>query len=415
MKLFSKKSKPKSFYATLPAQEDLRSASVAKKVEKVNAHFHTPFSFSSFSSLSQVFEMADNEKINILGINDFYVTDGYDDFAALAVSNKVFPLFNIEFIALNKAFQEKGIRVNDPNNPGRTYFSGKGLSYPTSLPKSQQKKMEVLIAESQRQASQMVEKLNAHLAAKDIALTFTLEDIRRQYAKNLVRERHLAKALRIGVQNMYPNENEQIKTFELIFDGKSPKSGMNDAAGLENEIRGNLLKTGGAAFVPEDDKAFLSLEEVIQIILDAGGIPCYPVLLDDAKGAFTDFEGDWPAMAEFLESRNIRCIELIPGRNSLTILREFVQFFDSRNFVVLLGTEHNTPDLQPLTVSCRNNEPLDDYLLEVSYRGACVVAAHQYLTACGKNGFVYPCGHMAADKLGELQTLGHALIQHFIG
>ena len=72
--------------------------------------------------------------------------------------------------------------------------------------------------------------------------------------------------------------------FKKIFSGKEPKSAMGNIAGLENEIRGNLLKSGGAAFVTEDPKAFLSLEEVKNIIIDAGGIPCYPVLLDFGNG-----------------------------------------------------------------------------------------------------------------------------------
>lgn len=61
---------------------------------------------------------------------------------------------------------------------------------------------------------------------------------------------------------------------------------------MENEIRSKLLKAGGAAFVPEDPKAFLPMETVCQIIKAAGGIPTYPFLADDAKGNFTDFEGD---------------------------------------------------------------------------------------------------------------------------
>jgi hypothetical protein len=101
---------------------------------EVNGHFHTPYSFSAFTGMDQVFEMARQEGLQVLGINDFYVADGYEEFASFALSNRIFPLFNIEFIALNKSFQEQGIRVNDPNNPGRTYFSGKGLNAPLSLP-----------------------------------------------------------------------------------------------------------------------------------------------------------------------------------------------------------------------------------------------------------------------------------------
>ena len=80
--------------------------------------------------MESVFSMAREEKIALLGINDFYVSDGYDAFHNGCIANKIFPLFNIEFIGLLKEEQKKGIRINDPNNPGRIYFTGKGLDYP---------------------------------------------------------------------------------------------------------------------------------------------------------------------------------------------------------------------------------------------------------------------------------------------
>ena len=58
------------------------------------------------------YRKAKKEGVSVLGINDFYTTDGYDEFAELAVKNKVFPLYNIEFMALQNDLQEAGVRVN---------------------------------------------------------------------------------------------------------------------------------------------------------------------------------------------------------------------------------------------------------------------------------------------------------------
>ena len=77
--------------------------------------------------METIFRLAKDENIAVLGINDFFVTDGYKAFRKGSVRNKIFPLFNIEFIGLLKEEQKKGIRINDPNNPGRIYFCGKGL------------------------------------------------------------------------------------------------------------------------------------------------------------------------------------------------------------------------------------------------------------------------------------------------
>ena len=43
----------------------------------VNAHIHTPYSFSAFSSIAEALDKAVTEGVKVVGINDFYSTDGY--------------------------------------------------------------------------------------------------------------------------------------------------------------------------------------------------------------------------------------------------------------------------------------------------------------------------------------------------
>ena len=350
----------------------------------VNAHIHTPYSFSSFTGLEQAFEMAVKEEIKVLGINDFYVTDGYDEFAALARKNHIFPLFNIEAIALSKDLQDQGIRVNDPGNPGRTYICGKGLNYPSTLQGKCREMLESVKAESQRQMVEMIEKLNVWLNETGVNLSFTYDEVRRRFARQLVRERHIAQALRTAVFEYYPNVLHK-HVLKKIYGGIPVGVDIHHTAALENELRNNLLKAGKKAFVPEDEKAFLSIEQVCEIVIHAGGIPCYPVLLDDAAGKTTEFEADREKLYQNLVDLNIYCIELIPQRNRLEIMEPFVRFFHEKGFVITFGTEHNAPGLIPLTPCCSGNTPLTDFLRQVNYEGACVIAAHQYLQAQGNN------------------------------
>ena len=125
--------KVKNFLSAFPPVDILKKEMQGisfPEVREANGHIHTPYSFSAFTDLDTLFKMAIEEKISVLGINDFYVTDGYNAFHKGCLANKIFPLFNIEFIGLLKEEQQKGIRINDPNNPGRIYFSGKGLDFP---------------------------------------------------------------------------------------------------------------------------------------------------------------------------------------------------------------------------------------------------------------------------------------------
>ena len=374
----------------------------------VNAHIHTPYSFSSFTGLEQAFEMAVSEGIKVLGINDFYVTDGYDEFVGLARQNHIFPLFNIEAIALSKELQDRGVRVNDPGNPGRTYICGKGLNYPSTLQGKSRDMLESVKAESQRQIVEMLEKLNAWLKETGVNLKFTYDELRRRFARQLVRERHIAQALRTAVFEHFPDDEQRKNVLQKLYGGMPTAVDIHHAAALENELRNNLLKAGKKAFVPEDEKAFLSMEQVCEIIRDAGGIPCYPVLLDDSAGKITEFEADRERLFQNLTNLNIRCIELIPQRNRLEIMEPFVRYFYEKGFVVTLGTEHNAPGLIPLTPCCSGNTPLTDFLRQVNYEGACVIAAHQYLQT---QGIIDESGKNLSDRRNDMIQLGNMVIR----
>ena len=179
-----------------------------------------------------------------------------------------------------------------------------------------------------------------------------------------------------------------------------------DIAGLEEELRARLLKAGAPAFVAEDEKAFMSMEEIVRIIENAGGIPTYPMLLDGAGGQITQFESDRERLLEVLKRRGFRSVEMIPMRNRFEVLKEYAEYFYQHGFIVSFGTEHNTTAMRPLTVACKNETPLDESLMKISFNGAACLAAHQYLVA--KEGPDYPT---AGRK--EMEKLGRAVMKHY--
>jgi hypothetical protein len=404
----------KSFPDRQTLLDDIKTAG-EQKVLLVNGHFHTPFSFSAFTEIEQAFRMAKAEGIQVLGINDFYTTDGYAEFVALAQKYNIFPLFNIEFMSLQKDLQARGIRVNDPANPGRTYMSGKGLTQPLVIGEDALSLLQQVQTESNIQTAEMVDKLNSFLKELNAGFSFTFDELKARYAKNMLRERHISKALRVAIDEKFDSKEEKKSFYKQLFSGKEVKSELNNVTGLENEIRGNLLKTGGRAFVPEDPKAFLSLEQVKEVILSGGGIPCYPVLLDDAKGNFTDYEKNKVALYEELVSKGIYSVELIPGRNTFPVLKDFVTYFRSKNFLITFGTEHNTPQLDPIKVSCSAGVELDTDLEQIGFEGACILAAHQYLVANGNEGYLNSTGSAKSSQYDSFVELGHAVISHFVG
>jgi hypothetical protein len=373
---------------------------------KVNNHIHTPYSFSAFESVTQAVRMAVAENIRILGINDFYVTDGYGEFTEECIDHGMFPLLNIELIGISKEDQEAGIRVNDPSNPGRTYISGKGLSYPVELSDFQVNILDNILKESNRQVEKMIELLNAWFRKQDVDIILSVDEIMEALAMNLLRERHVAKMVRLKLEKLAADDQEYKKILTKMYGGKSPGKLLGDIAGTEDELRSRLLKAGAPAFVPEDDRAFLPLEEIVGLIREAGGIPTYPILMDGAGGEITEFENGKEQLLAALRKRGFNSVEFIPLRNRIDLLKEYAEYFYARGFVVSFGTEHNTSAMIPMTVDCKGGEPLDDSLMEISFKGAAYLAAHQYLME--KEG----SGYEVASR-DEMEYLGRAIFQYY--
>jgi hypothetical protein len=347
-----------------------------KNIIDVNAHMHTPYSFSAFTGVKQALDMAAQEGVGVVGINDFYSLDGYGEWKEECAKRSLYPLFNIEFISLNSEDQAAGLRVNDPNNPGRTYLSGKGLAYPVILSGKEAQQLADVKAESNAQVEKMCAKLNEHLDAVKAGFNVDFSKVVAELTRGSVRERHLAKALRMAIAAKAQAEADRLAIYEKVF-GAPLKAAIDNDAAVENEIRSKLLKSGGAAFVPEDPKAFLPMETVQNIIKAAGGIPTYPFLADDAKGNFTDFEGDLQKAADTLKKRGFTSVEFITTRNTTDVLEQYTDYLQEEGFTVTFGSEHNTPALEPIKLRTRDAECLSEKLRETNYRGACMVAAHQ--------------------------------------
>jgi len=381
-------------------------------ISKVNAHLHTPNSFSAFKNIDEALDMAVAEGVKVVGINDFYSTAGYAAWAEGCKSRGLYPLFNIEFISLNEEDQKAGLRVNDPGNPGRTYLSGKGLLFPFKLDEPYASQLAGVIKESNAQVEAMCAKVNEILDSINAGFILDFEWIKNELTTGLIRERHLAKALRLRVYDVCDAETKIKEVFTKLFGGKELKSHVYDFAGVENEIRGNMLKAGGGAFVPEDPKAFLPMQTVCDIIVAGGGIPTYPFLADDAKGGYTDFEGDLERVAKQLTERGFHSVEFITTRNGVELLEKYASYLHEQGFVVTFGSEHNTPAMEPIELFARNSTPLTDRLMQINYEGVCVVAAHQHLVAQGLRGYVDANGQADRSKRDEFIKLGDELINN---
>lgn len=378
---------------------------------KVNNHLHTPYSFSAFSKIEEALDQAVEEKIPIVGVNDFFTFDAYSEWNEGAFNRKLFPLFNVEFIGLNTEDQKNGLKVNDPGNPGRTYFSGKGLAFPQTASKETQDLIDSLIEKANAQVSEMTDKVNDHFKACGYSSTLDFDVIKRELAEKQVRERHLAKAIRLMAEAQFLDKEQLITFYKDVLGKEIALHNVTNEAIVENEIRGALLKAGKPAFVAEDPTGFLPMEKIRSIILEAGGIPTYPFLADAVPG-YTDFERDMAVTARTLKDRGVWSVEFIPTRNDINELKAFAKFYQEQGFVVSFGTEHNSPGKQPVEVFAKGGVSLDNELLEINYEGTCIIAAHQYLYSKYGVGVLDKNGDFLNENRNKFVQLGNALIKY---
>jgi hypothetical protein len=379
----------------------------------VNAHLHTPYSFSAFESMEQIFQLAKIEGVKILGINDFNTTEGYKVWAERCSEYKIFPLFNAEFIALSTFDQANGIRINDPKNPGRIYLSGKGMCFPSKLDEPYLSTLKRIQENSNSQAFAMCSALNSYLKRNHIPFQLDFNFVMAAFTMGMVRERHLAKALRIKIFETISDEDSKLKLLNSIL-GKEIITNIKNNSAIEGAIRDNLLKAGGAAFVGESAEMFPEFEIIKKLILNGGGIPTYPLLADSVNGGFTSYEVNKHQLLNDLQKKGFYAVEFIPNRNTMGVLEEYSKFFIENGFIVSFGSEHNTPESLPLKLQTVNGQDLSSTLKEINYNGACAIAAHQYLVATTSRGYLDVDGKPGATKLGELIKLGDSLIKNFI-
>ena len=57
---------------------------------------------------------------------------------------------------------------------------------------------------------------------------------------------------------------------------------------------------------------------------------------------------------------------------------------------------------------------LDESLKIIAWEGACIIAAHQYLRADGRQGYVLENGKHSVDQMRELIKLGQLVIEYFL-
>jgi hypothetical protein len=398
-----------------------KTAHPSVEIFKSNCHIHLPPNFSAFHTVEEAVLKAASENIRTLGAGNYYDYTIYAEFANLARENGIYPLFGLEIICLLDNLAHKGIRVNDPANPGKFYICGKAITkFAKMSPRAKNILGKIRKSDSARM-TEMAQRLGDVLSERGVILRLSYDDIiemvvqRHNCPKNTVylQERHVAQAYQKMLFEK-TNKTGRGTILENIF--RVPSRNPDDEVTVQNEIRSHLLKSGKPAFVTE---TFVSFNEAYELIVELGGIPCYPVLADGAN-PICEYEAQVDKLIEELFSLRIYAAEFIPIRNKPEILGKYVAAMQSAGFFVTAGTEHNTLDMLPIEPKCIGGTAIPEKIKDIFREGASVLAAHQYLALNNETGFVDGKGELNSnyksphERIKDFSSMGSAVIKRYI-
>lgn len=386
----------------------------------VNAHIHLPPNFSAFETVEQAVSLADSQGVRVLGASNYYDYGVYTDFAEAADRRGIFPLFGLEIISLIEDLVAKGVRINDPGNPGKMYLCGKGITRFAPLDPTAEGLLNVIRGNDGARMVAVIDKLNTIFVAAGVESGLDADKIKGRVAARhgcpservYLQERHVAQAFQ-ETAFARTDGQERAALFTRVFG--VPAKSPSDAVSVQNDIRSHLMKAGKPAFVPD---TFVGFDHAYRLVLALGGIPCYPTLADGTS-PLTEYEASVEGLVADLKARGIPSAELVPNRNTPEVLRRYVRGMRDAGLFVTAGTEHNTLDLIPLAPTCVGDIPIPDDLQEIFWEGACVVAAHQYLTFKGEPGFVDRSGRLNAAyatddaRIKAFAGIGEAVISAY--
>lgn len=344
-----------------------------------NCHIHTNESFSVFRSPTEAVWQAAREGIAVLGINDHYTVAGHEEFRRACEIAGISAAFSLEAVAMDREAEAEGLLLNDPDNPGRVYLCGKGVTRTPPDSSVEMRNLARMRAALESRSREMTGKVEALFRSRLKADGPAWEDVRALAPRGNVTERHLAKATLTRLRELSDEQGIALSEIIAACCGVAPPAGSDDAA-LQIFLRAKLLKAGAPCFVSESQEAFVSVRELRSIFLAYGSIPTCPVL----GNPVTSGERDIEALLDRLEATGFHAIEVIPHRNTRERLAEIVSTARRRWWPVFNGTEHNTPETKPL---------LDPYALDPEFepwfrKSTALLLGHQRLVAQGRAGFV---------------------------
>ncbi|MGQ9580675.1 MAG: hypothetical protein ACUVT8_06990 [Armatimonadota bacterium] len=330
---------------------------------EVNLHIHTFFSFNAYGwSPSRIAWESRKYGLAVAGIVDFDVLDGMEEFLAAGELLEQRTVAALETRVFVQEYHDKV--MSSPNEPGIAYFMGAGcFRLPTENTQAALT-LQTMRNMARRRNIQVMERVNDYL--DKVRIDYETDVLPLTPSGNAT-ERHMLAAYDTKAREVFKNDQSKLASFwanTLNIPKEEVESILEDRPRFHEVMRSKLMKFGGVGYVPPTLETFPSLEAVIEMVNEIEAIPTATWLDGTNPG-----EADMPAFLNFMESKGVAAMNIIPDRNwnikdpyeksvKLENLYKAVQAARNIGLPLCVGTELNklgqpfvdnfsAPELQP--------------------------------------------------------------------
>jgi hypothetical protein len=275
--------------------------------EVANMHVHTFFSYNGYGySPTGLAWLAKKRGIKLMGIVDFDVLDGVDEFLNACETARQRGSAGMETRAYVPEFAKR--EINSPGEPGVYYHMGIGFTE-SQVPATEPEAWAILAEMRDRAEARnrsMIERVNAYL--DPVVLDYDRDVLPRTPSGNAT-ERHMCAAY---VDKAAETVNDPVAFWAEMLE-TSPdeiEAIIDDGPKIQGRVRATLMKRGGVGYVQPGPDTFPTVERVNRAITACGALPCITWLDGTSEGEQAADE-----LFALMIRKGAVALNIIPDRN----------------------------------------------------------------------------------------------------
>ena len=367
---------------------------------KVNLHAHTFYSYNAMGySPSHIVWRARREGLEIVGLVDFDVLDGVDEFFTAGTKLGIKTVAGMETRVYIPQFSTR--EITSPGEPGITYHMGTGFVRSGIDDPAAAAFAEMLRTNARKRNMDVVERVNAYL--DPVTLNYDA-DVLPMSPSGTPTERHLCAAYEARAGQVFPDRDERVEFWADMLDipPETMAETLDDSRALQALIRSNTMKRGGVAYQAPTPETFPAMTDFNAFVRAAGGIPTM-TWLDGTRAGEQAIE----ELLDLQMADGVAALNIIPDRNwnlddpdekktKVANLYRIVELANARHLPLVVGTEMNAPGLKFVdTFDAPELAPVRDAFL----RGARILAGHTISVLRDGHGYL---SDWAADRFPNI-------------